>query len=209
MSAAARRTLRGAAKSTGATAKCAAPFVSRAHQADCRTHLMRPRGGDWQPEFAGFREFGADAARLPLRQKENERPVVYVDDLRDPARTGSPAVLVITRRHRTKRLNASRTVKGSQRFPSRVRHQPLKSTVQRSFGPRTSCRSALRSAMTRRTRGRLIRAAPSRSKMRALRTRSGFSTLVRPNAEFGSESSTSDSWTSSPKSTMLSTRLRD
>jgi len=41
-------------------------------------------------------------------------------------------------RQKMNRLKASRIVNGSNRFPSRVRHQPLKSTVQTSFGAFTT-----------------------------------------------------------------------
>ena len=58
-------------------------------------------------------------------------------------RTSSVRVRVIARIASTYRLTASRTVSGSQRVPSSVRHQPLKSTVQRSFGSTgVNCRGA-------------------------------------------------------------------
>ena len=53
-------------------------------------------------------------------------------------RTVSVVVSGTARSSKTKRLKASRTVSGSQRAPSPVRHQPLKSTVHRSFGASTS-----------------------------------------------------------------------
>ena len=44
------------------------------------------------------------------------------------------AVGATMRQHSTNRLHASATVSGSQRVPSAVRNQPLKSAVQTSFG---------------------------------------------------------------------------
>jgi len=67
----------------------------------------------------------------------------------------------------TYRLNASRTVRGSKRLRSLVRHQPLKSTVHTSLGAWTTSRSCSRATTRRRRLGLRTRGSPARSKIRA------------------------------------------
>src|SRR4029078_5299895 len=79
---------------------------------------------------------GADvhANGAPLSTRLTRGSPQLSNSLSNAGLTTSARVEPRSSRHRTQGLKASRTVSGSNRLPSRVRHQPLKSTVHTSLG---------------------------------------------------------------------------